>query len=183
MKTVLTFLINFLKGCLHLQHALSNFWLNFCYFQIKSFMLQKDLFLERKQITILSIKNHSKQSTSGTLLTQYTHSTHTLSPLPSYHFPSFLTWTARHLMKNMRWGAIWWPKKKCTHKFAYPDSFKKILTKWSNVIFIYKQEGNNIANNNPLNYQAFYPKTLEKQNIAGYEYFQQKSYFPVGTLR
>ena len=40
-----------------------------------------------------------------------------------------------------------------------------MLTKWSNVIFIYKQEGNNIANNTPLDYQAFYPNTLEKQKV------------------
>ena len=85
-------------------------------------------------------------------------------PIPNDHFPSFLTmYDTTHLMKNLRNN--WITEKIGTLEFVDPDSGKKLLGKWSDIVFIYKQEENNIVKKTPLDYQTLYPNNFEKQKV------------------
>lgn len=54
-------------------------------------------------------------------------------------------------------------QKNGTHEFADCDSRTKLLVKWSDIVFSYNQEENNIVKKSPLDYQTLYPINFEKK--------------------
>lgn len=54
-------------------------------------------------------------------------------------------------------------RKNGTHEFADCDSRTKLLVRWSDIVFIYNQEENNIVKKSPLDYQTLYPINFEKK--------------------
>ena len=46
-----------------------------------------------------------------------------------------------------------------------PNSGKKLLAKWSDIVFIFKQEESNIVTKLLLDYQTLYPKNFENQKV------------------
>ena len=123
------------------------------------------------------IKNRSKQSTRVTLQTQYTQG-NVQSQMIISHFPDDV-W---HGTANEKFEGQLDNQKNGTHEFADCDSRTKLLTKWSDIVFIYNQEENNIVKKTPLDYQTLYPNNFEKQKRTVFcECFQRKSYCPIGT--
>ena len=59
----------------------------------------------------------------------------------------------------------WLTEKNSTLEFLDPLSGKKLLAKWSDLVYIYKQEEKNVVKKVPIDYQTLYPNNCEKQKV------------------
>ena len=66
-------------------------------------------------------------------------------------------------MKNNRNN--WITEKTRTLEFLDPFTNKTLIATWSDLLFIYKMEENNMVRNITLDYQRLYPNNFEKQKV------------------
>ena len=167
-KTVLAFMINFLKGSPAFVARLS------------PVTNLKHEFMMELLIVVVTIIHDAGGFVFGTVTDnlsvnekcfkaiheRYTPETiHSCKhPVPNDYFPTFTTiYDTPHLIKNLRNN--WYTEKTRELEFVDPETGQKLRAKWSDLVYIYKQEEKNIVKKTPLDYQTLYPNNFEKQKV------------------